>query len=134
MFKRNLFFIGYLYILLSLSFSCTSKETGNENKFPPDRSKDSVSIPPNTADVKAEFPDISNQISSNHFKLKIKEVVRYGAYTNPIPPGSEIEAFISEDLYKSESKRIKNGEAFIRISQTNNPQNKGYWTIIMFHK
>lgn len=133
MLKRNMFFVGYFYILLSLSFSCSPKETEKENNFPSNKSKDSLSIPPGTADVNAELSDMSVSSSNYKCRLKIKEVIRYGAYVNPLPPGSEMEAFISKELYESESEKIKDGEVFIRISHTNNPQNKGYWTIIMFH-
>ncbi|MGE5859069.1 MAG: hypothetical protein ACM34J_00850 [Ignavibacteria bacterium] len=135
MLKRSLQFSGYLLILFSLGFSCSSKETNKDNNSPPRSSEDAISIPPNTADVEAEILNSYVRNSNNVCRLKIKEVFEYGAYVNPLPPGTEIEALLSEELLEKESKKIENGEeVFVRISQTSGPQAKDYWVIIMFNK
>jgi len=133
MLKRSLLFSGYLLILFSISFSCSSKETKKDNNSP-DSLKHLISIPPGTADVKAEILKYSKDESDFICRLKIREVFEYGASISPIPPNSEIEAYISKNLFEKEENKIKEGEIVsIRISKTSVPGDKEYWTITMFN-
>ena len=135
MFKRCPLAKGIFVFALLASFSCSSSEkTNEENNTSPNSLKHSISIPPGTADIKAEIINCSGEQSNLICKIKILEVFSYGAEVSPLPPGIEIEVYIDKSLSDQASKKINEKIIFGRVSQTTAPEGKKYWTIVMFNK
>jgi hypothetical protein len=117
--------LGNLFLSIIHSGCCPSSKLTTYKTY--------NSIPPGAADIKAEVLNISE--SGEMFKLKISEVLEYGSSVTPIPPGTEIESFISKTLLKDEPKELKEGEEILaRISLKETRDAKKYWEIIRLNK
>ncbi len=134
--KIIILFSGAAILVALANFSCSSsEESKKENDAAADSLKYSISIPPGTADIKAEIINYTKEKENLICQLKIQEVFAYGASVSPLPPGTEIKLYISKNLLEKESKKIKEGDVILaRISQIRAPGDKEYWEIIMFNK
>jgi hypothetical protein len=125
---------GNLFFFLLFSGCCPSSKMNTHMIDKRMENKEyKNSIPPGTADIKAEIINVSE--SGEICKLKIIEVLGYGSSVTPISPGTEIESFIPETLLKNEAKKLKEGEEiFARISLREAREANKYWEIIRFNK
>jgi len=130
MYKEILFIIINLVGLLLVSCS-GSEKTDNKNNTPADTTQYIKQVPPGSADVKAEIVSRSVRNDDLVYKIKIIEVTGYGPAFSPLPPGKEIEVYLSKSLDKIEREKIKTVMVFSgRILQTRSP-NGDYWEIII---
>jgi len=136
MFKNTIHFSVIITLIAIIKLSCSSsEETKQENAASEDSLKYLISIPPGTADIKAEIIEFSEEKENYLCQIKILEVFEYGASISPLPPGTEIKAYIPISLVERESQKIKEKEIILaRISQIRAPGDKEYWEIIMFNK
>jgi hypothetical protein len=127
----------YLISIPTLLFiiSCSSSDETKENNETRDSLKLSKSIPPGTADIKAEILDYKEINDDLIFRLKILEVTAYGASTPPLPVGTEIKAYVPKDLLPDESQEIKEQKIIqARFSYFKTPGENQYWELVMFNK
>lgn len=103
-------------ILLFLVSSCCNKvgkkniePSGTEYMQPANimKKENQNRLSPGTAEVICTLTELPN--TENHLKIKINAVSGYGMATRPIPPGTEMELAVSEEL-KSRLKDKKQGE------------------------
>jgi hypothetical protein len=145
MFKETIQFSGIAVCMAIFCLSCsTSDDTKKDNIAPADsleyHQNDSnkrleKSIPPGTADIEAEIIGYTEEKDDLICKLKIIEVFAYGASVSPLPPGAEIDTYISKNLMDYDTKEIKAGKLILaRVSQVFAPGDKKYWTIILINK
>jgi hypothetical protein len=82
--------INLVMILFSVYFaSCCSSKENTEIKMIKNKIDRPISIPPGTADIKAEIINIIDDEENYLLKLRIIDVIRYGAGTSPLPQGTK---------------------------------------------
>jgi hypothetical protein len=126
--------INLVMILFSVYFaSCCSSKENTELRMIKNKIDRPISIPPGTADIKAEIINIIDDEENYLLKLRIIDVIRYGAGTSPLPQGTKIEAYIPKALFENEPNKIKSNELiFVRVSEVKAMGDRRYWEIIMF--
>jgi len=103
MYKIIVLFSGAVILVVLANFSCSSsEEIKDENKVERDSLKYLISIPPGTADIKAEIIDFSEEKEKYLCQIKILEVFEYGSSISPLPPGSEIKTYVPTSLVEHE--------------------------------
>ena len=93
-----------------------------------------ISIPPGTADIKAEIINIIDDDENMLCKLRIIDVIQYGAGTSPLPQGTVMEVYIPKTLLGKNPNKINSGDIiFVRVSEVKAIGDRRYWEIIMFN-